>query len=86
MGRVQWLESFGGLTVYLVDVYDVFLSKVFSARTKDKDDLRLLAPQLDKETIICRLRETTTDMLAAPGLREKAEKNWNFLYGEPLPT
>lgn len=84
--RVHWLEAFGSLEVYLVDVYDVFLSKLFSARTKDKDDLRLVAPQLDKEMIIRRLRETTADMLATPGLREKAEKNWHFLYGEPLPT
>jgi hypothetical protein len=84
--RVHSLEPFGRLQVYLIDVYDVFLSKIFSARTKDLDDLRALAPQLDKETIVRRLKETTASLLAAHDQRPKAEKNWYILYGEPLPT
>jgi hypothetical protein len=70
----------------LVDAYDVFLSKLFSARTKDRDHLRALVPQLDKEVLVRQLKETTQSMLAAPGLREKAENNWYILYGESLPS
>jgi hypothetical protein len=83
--RLHSQESFGQLQVYIVDAYDVFLSKLFSARLKDRDDLRLLARQLDRVTIARRLRETTQELLAAPGLRERAEQNWYILYGEPLP-
>jgi hypothetical protein len=69
-----------------VDVYDVFLSKLFSARTKDRDDLRALVPQLDKDPLIRKLKETTGSMLAAESLRQRAEQNWYILYGEPLPS
>ena len=84
--RLHSLPPFGRMQVNLVDLYDVFLSKLYSARTKDLDDLRALEPQVDKETLIHKLKETTQSMLAAPGLREKAEKNWYILYGESLPS
>jgi hypothetical protein len=84
--RAHFLDSFGDLTVYLVDAVDIFLSKLFSSRTKDLDDLRALAPQLEKDTLIRRLRETTASMRAAEDLRPRAEKNWYIVYGEPLPT
>jgi hypothetical protein len=84
--RLHSQEPFGQLHVSLVDAYDVFLSKLFSARIKDRDDLRMLAPQLDKGTIIRRLRDTTQGLLATPGLREQAEQNRYIIYGESLPT
>lgn len=84
--RVHSLEPFGQLQVSLVDVYDVFLSKLFSIRTKDFDDLRMLTPQLDKETVIRKLKDTTGSMLAEAKLRQRAEKNWYILFGEPLPS
>ena len=84
--RLHSQEPFGQLHVSLVDAYDVFLGKLFSARMKDRDDLRMLVPQLDKGTIIRRLRATTQELLAAPGLREKAEQNWYIVYGESLPS
>jgi hypothetical protein len=83
--RAHSLDTFGRLNVFLVDVYDVFLSKLFSGREKDRDDLRELLPQLEKEVITRRLRETTGSWLAAPNLVKHAEKNWQILYGEPLP-
>ena len=83
--RLHYLDAYGDLQVYLVDVYDVFLSKLFSVRTKDLDDLRMLLPQLDKEILTRRLKETTASMLAAEGLRKRAEQNWYILYGESLP-
>lgn len=84
--RVHSLEPFGQLQVYLVDVYDVFLSKLFSARDKDRDDLRFLQPQLDKETLVRKLRETTAGFRSEENLRKRAESNWYILYGESLPT
>lgn len=84
--RLHSQEPFGQLQVFLVDPYDIFLSKLFSARLKDRDDLRMLAPQLDKAIMVRRLHDTTQALLAAPGLREQAEQNWYILYGEALPT
>jgi hypothetical protein len=84
--RLHYLDAYGDVRVYLVDVYDVFLSKLFSIRRKDKDDLRMLQPQLDKETLVQRLRDTCPAMVAAEGLRTRAVDNWHILYGEPLPN
>jgi len=84
--RLLSLPPFGRLQVYLVDAHDVFLSKLFSIRTKDRDDLRALFPQLDKETIARRLLESCQSALAAPDLRQRAVDNWYILYGEPLPS
>jgi Nucleotidyltransferase of unknown function (DUF6036) len=98
MGHVQshylphgWQErvhSFGvyhHLQVSLVDVYDVFLSKLFSVRMKDMGDLKVLVPQLDKEIVIRRLVTTCKDFLSASRLKEIAEQNWKILFGEDLP-
>jgi hypothetical protein len=84
--RVHSIEPFGRIQVYLVDAYDVFLSKVFSIREKDLDDMRVLAKQLDKAILARRLLETTQSALAAPDLRQRAVDNWYILYGEPLPS
>lgn len=84
--RLHSLGSFGRLQVFLVDVYDVFLSKLFSKREKDRDDLRVVAPQLDKETLTQRLRDTAAPLASDPALRPNAEQNWYILYGEPLPS
>jgi hypothetical protein len=83
--RLHYLDTFDDLQVSLVDVYDVFLSKLFSIRTKDLDDMRLLRPQLDKETLAQRLQNTCGPMLAAEELRKRAEQNWHLLYRETLP-
>jgi hypothetical protein len=83
--RVHSFGVYNHLQVSLVDVYDVFLSKLFSARMKDMGDLKVLLPQLTKEVLVRRVAETCKDFLAAPGLKEIAEKNWQILFGEPLP-
>jgi hypothetical protein len=70
--------------VYLVDVHDVFLSKLFSNRDKDLDDMRLLTPQLDKATLVQRLQATTASLLAEEALRRRAEQNWHILFGAAL--
>lgn len=84
--RVHSLGIFGHLQVYLVDEYDVFLSKLFSARLKDMEDLKVLVPQLDKERLVRRLKDTTTGFLVVDYLKEMAQKNWQILFGEPLPS
>src|SRR5262245_51517405 len=67
--RLHYLDRFGDLTVYLADVYDVFLGKLVSIREKDVGDLRVLLPQLDKQVLTQRLKQTMTSMLAAEDLR-----------------
>lgn len=84
--RVHSFDVYDELHVYLVDVYDVALSKLFSSRLKDLEDLRVLRPQLDKDSLTERLRTSARDFLAAPRLLEIATDNWKVLYGEELPT
>jgi hypothetical protein len=84
--RLHSLEPFGQLQAHLVDVYDVFLSKLFSQRDKDRADLRLLLPSLERETIVRRLRETCAGLLGEERLRQAAEHNWYVLTGEALPA
>jgi hypothetical protein len=84
--RLHYYDTFDELTVYLVDVYDVFLSKLFSIRTKDLDDLRALKPKVDIEALAHRLKDTCGSMLVAESLRQRAVDNWYLLYGEALPA
>jgi hypothetical protein len=85
--RLRYLDEFGRLRVYLVDVYDVFLSKLFSGREKDRDDLIVLVRQLKKDVLLNRLRADTAELCAEAPLRRHAERNWAILYnGEPLPA
>jgi hypothetical protein len=83
--RAHSLDSFENLQVSLLDVYDVFLSKLFSSRTKDQADLLVLAPQLDKTVLAKKLKTDAESFLAAPRLSEIASDNWQILYGEALP-
>jgi hypothetical protein len=46
----------------------------------------VLAPQLARETLAERLRETTASLLAEGTYRQRAEENWYILFGEPLPS
>jgi hypothetical protein len=84
--RLHYFDTFGDLLVYLVDVYDVFLSKLFSIRTKDLDDMRMVREHLDKDILARRLKDTTGPMLTTEELRKRAEQNWYILFGEPLPS
>jgi hypothetical protein len=84
--RVRSLGRFGKLDVFLVDVYDVLLSKLFSSRNKDLDDLRAAAPRVDKQTLESRLRRFAGPLLGELQLAESARRNWYIVYGEPLPA
>lgn len=82
--RRHYLDAFGPLRVYLVDEVDIFLGKLFSRREKDRDDLRLLLPAMDREELKRRLAQTCQGLLADAALREAAELNWYILAGEKL--
>ncbi len=82
--RRKYLGEFGGLRVYLVDVYDVFVSKLSSAQEKHKDDLLVMAPQLDKEKVRDRLMTDGRPFLENPFDGPKIQSNWQFAFREPL--
>jgi hypothetical protein len=84
--RLHYFDTYGDVRIYLVDPYDVLLSKIYSIRTKDLDDLRAVIPLLNKELFKERLKDKTQSMLAAPDLRQRAEQNWFILFGEALPA
>ncbi len=84
--RMHQFGKFGSMEVYVVDVYDIFLGKLFSARTKDLDDLRIIKPQIDKSKLTKRLLSTTAAFMNEISLRQSAERNWYILFGENLPS
>lgn len=84
--RVHSIEPFGALQVYLVDAYDVLVSKLFSGREKDRDDLRIVLPRLDKDVFVRRVRDNTASLRSDSRLLKQAEQNWYILFGDSLPT
>lgn len=83
--RLQSIGSFGSLNVFVIDVYDVFLGKLFSKRRRDLDDLRALKPKLDKARLETQLTTTAAALLRDSTLRKNAEHNWYVLFSEDLP-
>ncbi len=82
--RRRFLGDFGGLRVYLVDAYDIFVSKLSSKQKKHQDDLRVLAAKLDQETARRRLFDSGRAFLDDPHQRPQIDANWQFIYQEPL--
>ena len=76
---------YGPLTVYIVDATDILTGKMFSRRTKDLDDMRLVRGSIGREQLSDRLRSSGGDLASDPGFRANAEKNWDILFGETLP-
>ena len=84
--RVHSLGRFGSITAFRVDPLDVLTGKLFSARTKDLDDVRLALPLIDRASFVDRIARTTSRWRADDRLREAAERNWYILTGdETLP-
>jgi hypothetical protein len=83
--RLTLHDTYGDLRVDFVDPIDIFLGKLTSKRMKDFDDLRILARQLDKATILQRLKDTMQPTLADDELRKQAQQTWQILFGEDLP-
>jgi len=82
--RRQFFGDHGGIRVYLVDTIDIFVSKLASKQEKHKDDLRVLAPQLDKSVVRERLERDGRAFLDNPFDRPTIEENWRFVFQEPL--
>jgi hypothetical protein len=82
--RRQWLGDFGGLRVYVVDEYDIFVSKLSSKKEKHQSDLGVLALKLDKEIARQRLLTDGRSFLDDPKLKPQIEENWRFIFQEPL--
>jgi hypothetical protein len=83
--RVRSAGRFGRLQVLLIDPVDVLLSKLFSTREKDRDDLRLVAPQLDREELVRRYSTEGRTLVGEPWLRQAAATYGYIVFGEPLP-
>jgi hypothetical protein len=82
--RRHWLGDFGGLQVYTLDEYDIFVSKLASKKEKHQLDLRVLALKLDREKARQRLLTDGRVFLDDPKLRPQIEENWRFIFQEPL--
>jgi hypothetical protein len=82
--RRHWLGDFGGLRVYVVDEYDIFVSKLSSKQEKHKSDLGVLALKLDKEIARRRLLTDGRSFLDDPKLKSQIDENWRFIFQEPL--
>ena len=82
--RRQWFGDFGGLRVYLLDEYDIFVSKLSSKKEKHQSDLGVLALELDKEKARHRLLTDGRVFLEDSRLRPQIEENWRFIFQEPL--
>ena len=84
--RVRSIDVMGHVQVFAVDPYDVFVGKLFSTREKDRDDLRTVAPRLDRTKVIERLQGSAGTLRAEPRLHDAAKRNWFIVFGEPLPA
>jgi hypothetical protein len=84
--RTHFFDRYDRLTVRLVDKHDVFLSKLFSARVKDKIDLRELVDKVTKETLVDLLKRCCGGFLSDERLKQLATDNWHLLYKEDLPS
>lgn len=82
--RRRWFGDFGGLRVYALDEYDIFVSKLSSKQKKHQLDLRVLALKLDKEKARQRLLTEGRVFLDDPKMRPQIEENWRFIFQEPL--
>jgi hypothetical protein len=82
--RRHYFGEFGGLRVWMVDEYDIFVSKLSSKQDRHKQDLEVMASKLDKETVRQRLLEDGKIFLDTPFIRSQIEVNWRFIFREPL--
>jgi hypothetical protein len=82
--RRKWFGDFGGLRVYFLDEYDIFVSKLASKKEKHQSDLGVLALELDRNTARQRLLTDGRAFLVDERLRPQIEENWRFIFQEPL--
>jgi hypothetical protein len=82
--RRKWFGDFGALRVYVVDEYDIFVSKLSSKHEKHQLDLRVLALKLRKLTAKQRLFTDGRAFLDDPKLKLQIEERWRFIFQEAL--
>jgi hypothetical protein len=82
--RRHFLGDFGGIRAYVVDAYDIFVSKLSSKLERHQQDLRVMAKKLDKQKAKERLVSAGKAFLDDPRLRSQIEANWKFIFREPL--
>jgi hypothetical protein len=82
--RCQWWGDFGGLRVFLVDAYDIFVRKLSSKQKNHQQDLEALALKLDMGKARRRLLRDGRSFLNDPPLKSRIEENWRFVFQEPL--
>ena len=82
--RLHSKGRFGKLEVFLVDPIDIFVGKMFSRREKDLDDLRALAPMLDRPAIDSRL-SASTSLSSDDERRGLAKENYYIVFGDGCP-
>lgn len=82
--RRHSLGTFGALRAYLVDPYDIFVSKLSSKCEKHVQDRRVLAQALDRDVARQRLFRDGRAFLMDDHLRPRIEENWRFIFQEPL--
>lgn len=80
--RLEYLDSFDELDVRLVAALDIATGKLFSRRSKDLDDLRVLLPALGTDALRTHLARSTRSFRSDEALRTVAQDNWYILTGE----
>ena len=83
--RVEPFGAFDELAVFLVHPVDIAVGKLFSHRTKDLDDVRMLKRVLGWPAVVERLTFSTRSLRAEARSLKAAEHNWYVLTGDPLP-
>lgn len=79
--RLQFLDRFRLLDVYLVDPLDILVGKLFSRRDKDLSDLRMLKNRFTSEAILERIRSSAAAFLADAHLKRNLQRNWYIVFG-----
>ena len=82
--RTADFGTFGKIQLRLVDPHDIIAGKVYSPRSKDLDDFRLLAPNLDKQRLRELVIKELSSLWSSDETRQRAMQNWYVVYGEDL--
>ncbi len=77
--------SYGKILLRLIDPYDIVAGKVFSARTRDRDDVRVVSRHLDRLRLLDRVHEFPEGVWADDRSRNQATKTWRLVFLEDLP-
>ena len=77
--------SYGKILLRLLDPYDIVAGKVFSARSRDQDDVRVASRLLDKSRLLERVHEYAASVGDDERLRTQAMDTWQIVFLEDLP-